>query len=513
MTNLNRVALAGLVVLYFATRLGVLASSWDVNQNWEEPVFLYSALELKETGVASVFDHQDDLNHGGSVLLLLAAVPWFYAAPASLAGLKCLMVVWFGLTLVVFLWLVARYLSPLAAVFFGVLYVFFSPTLTRMNLTAVGSHPEALLPCGLALAASFASERRVRSGVATETTDLALGVCSGLALWCSYVSATFVAPLLAVSVGLRRSVWRYGLLATGLALGLAPWAYQNLYLRPHASLRWYMSIVKAKDLASLPVRAAGRAQELAASFGLPGSGGEALVLSAALVILVIGFALVRKAWRARIPQSLWVVAPIVLMPCFGFVLLAAADLPRFENGGYYSYRFFIPLQISIFLLFALVTDLAARLGMRWLVAAALTLVFAAGAWLQMPLYGQGNNYKPDPEAERLRGCFVFGVAEGERAPDSIAASQRLLAVRDRPCREHAFGGLGWWLAGRFREHAEISEIDSVLRSIDDLELRRAACNGLAFVLSGDDISPAQRSLAHRMVGPICAQARPFTKTR
>jgi len=312
---------------------------------------------------------------------------------------------------------------------------------------------------------------------------------------------------------LRRSVWRYGLLATGLALGLAPWAYQNLYLRPHASLRWYMSIAEAKDLASLPARAAGRAHELAASFGLPGSGGEAVVLSAAVVILLVACALVRKAWRARISQSPWVVVPIVLMPCFGFVLLAAADLPRFENEGYYSYRFFIPLQISIFLLFALATDLAARLGMRWLVAAALTLVFAAGAWVHMPLYGHGNSYKPDPEAERLRGCLVFGVAEGDRAADSIAALQRLLAVRDRPCREHAFGGLGWWLAGRFREHGETSEIDSVLRSIDDLELRRASCNGLAFILSGDDFSPAQRRLAHRMVGPICVQARPFTKTR
>jgi hypothetical protein len=36
---------------------------------------------------------------------------------------------------------------------------------------------------------------------------------------------------------------------------------------------------------------------------------------------------------------------------------------------------------------------------------------------------------------------------------------------------------------------------------------------LAFVLSGDDISPAQRRLAHRAIGPICTQARPFTKTR
>jgi hypothetical protein len=446
-------------------------------------------------------------------LLLLAAVPWFHAAPASLVGLKCLMVVWFGLTLVVFLWLVARYLSPLAAVFFGALYVFLSPTLTRMNLTAVGSHPEALLPCGLALAAYFASERRVRSGAATETTDLALGACSGLALWCSYVSATFVAPLLAVSVGLRRSVRRCALLAFGLVLGLAPWGYQNLYLRPYASLRWYRSIAGAKDLSSLPARAAGRAHELAASFGLPGSGGKIVVSSAAVVILLVAYALVRKLWRVRISQSLWVMAPIALMPCFGFVLLAAADLPRLESENYYSYRFFIPLQISIFLVFALATDLAARLGMRWLVAAALTLVLAAGAWVQMPLYGHGNSYKPDPEAERLRGCFVFGVAEGDRAADSIAALRHLLAVRDRPCREYAFGGLGWWLAGRFRDYGETSEIDSVLRSIDDLGLRRAACNGLAFILSGDDISPAQRRLARRAIGPICAQARPFTKTR
>jgi hypothetical protein len=332
-------------------------------------------------------------------------------------------------------------------------------------------------------------------------------------LWCSYVSATFVAPLLAVSVGLRCRARRCGLLASGVVLGFAPWGYQNLWLRPYASLRWYKSIAGAKDLSSLPERAATRAHELAASFGLPDSGGEAVVLAAALVILFIACALVGKAWRVRVPQSPWVVAPIVLMPCFGFVLLSVTNLPRFEHAGYYFYRFFIPLQVSIFLLFALAVDLAARLGMRWLVAAALTLVLAAGAWVQIPLYGHGNSYKPDPEAERLRGCFVFGVAEGDRAADSIAALQHLLAVRDRPCREHAFGGLGWWLAGRFRDYGETSEIDSVLGRIDDLALRRAACSGLAFVLSGNDVSPAQRRLAKRAIGPICAQARPFKKTR
>src|SRR6185369_15427002 len=71
------VALALLIVLAFVgSRVALLRTSYDVNQNWEEPVFLFSATELQRDGLHRIFDHQDDLNHGGSVVLLLLAVPW-----------------------------------------------------------------------------------------------------------------------------------------------------------------------------------------------------------------------------------------------------------------------------------------------------------------------------------------------------------------------------------------------------------------------------------------------------
>ena len=67
--------IALLIVLAFVgSRAALLVTSYDVNQNWEEPVFLFSATELQRDGIRNIFDHQDDLNHGGSVVVLLLFV-------------------------------------------------------------------------------------------------------------------------------------------------------------------------------------------------------------------------------------------------------------------------------------------------------------------------------------------------------------------------------------------------------------------------------------------------------
>ncbi len=72
--RLYAVMIVVVVVGFVATRTALLVTSYDANRNWEEPVFLFSASELARDGVTHVFDYQDDLNHGGSVVVLLLAV-------------------------------------------------------------------------------------------------------------------------------------------------------------------------------------------------------------------------------------------------------------------------------------------------------------------------------------------------------------------------------------------------------------------------------------------------------
>ena len=91
------VALFALLLAFFVARFALLQTSWDSNANWEEVVFLFSAAELEEKGVSAIFDHQDDLNHGGSIVVLSALVPWFRLFEANLVSLKSFMIVWSAL--------------------------------------------------------------------------------------------------------------------------------------------------------------------------------------------------------------------------------------------------------------------------------------------------------------------------------------------------------------------------------------------------------------------------------
>ena len=55
-----------LVLLFVASRVGILSASLDRNSNWEEPVFLFSATELARDGLSGLFDYQDLLEYSGT---------------------------------------------------------------------------------------------------------------------------------------------------------------------------------------------------------------------------------------------------------------------------------------------------------------------------------------------------------------------------------------------------------------------------------------------------------------
>jgi hypothetical protein len=504
---LHRTILIALVGSYFVARFALLSTSWDANQNWEEPVFLYSAVELQHAGIGRIFDHQDDLNHGGSIALLLAAVPWFRLFTPDLESLKWLTIVWSAATMIVFLWLLARYISSSAAIAFGVCYVALSPTLARTNLTAVGSHPEALLLCALAVASYLESLRRAQRGSSSSAADFGLGAICGLAVWMSYVSAAFAVPLLVCHTGFRRSVRASTISAIGIAMGLLPWSYQNLWLRPHGATHWRDAVVgPQRDSLSLFDRATATFAELAASFGLPGAGGSIVVATAILVTVVLVAALALKRWRRQLWIPAAVVVPLVVIPLVGSSMLAATDLNRTVGEGYYFYRFFVPLQVSLFMLFALAWDGVRRAGPRWIATGTFVVALAVGVTVQAPLYGLGNSYASDPNTEMLRGCKVYGVAEGARAGNSLVARRNLTEVRDSGCRAKAFGGFGWWLATQADKPDGHLLIRDTLAAIDAPALRWATCGGLYFFAK--TFSETQRKSVLGEVGSLCREVRP-----
>ena len=82
--------------------------------------------------------------HGGSVVLLLLAVPWVRVLGTSLVTLKGVAILWSTLTLCAFVAVGWRYFSPRVGLLWGVLYFALSPTAARLNVTLVGSHPAAM---------------------------------------------------------------------------------------------------------------------------------------------------------------------------------------------------------------------------------------------------------------------------------------------------------------------------------------------------------------------------------
>jgi hypothetical protein len=327
-------------------------------------------------------------------------------------------------------------------------------------------------------------------------------VTSGLALWLAYIGATFVVPLLALRLASarRRAVW--AALAAGSLLGAAPWCYQDLWLRPHGATLWLQHLGGRAAAGDGWIGATG---ELAASFGYPDPGGPIVLALCAAAFLALCAGLSRPRWRARLAAPL-ALLPLLIAPVLGLALLAHAVVPRYPNEGYYHYRFFIPLQASLFWVVALAVDWAASGFGRGVVALVAGAAVIAGLWGQAPLYAQGNHYRPDFDRDRADGCTVYGLAEWDRAGNAAAAASRLQQLIGGRCRERAFAGLGWAVGAQYIKQRDVQWAQARLAAIADGSLRSAACGGFAFVLyhAADlEMTAQRRTAALRQMAAVC----------
>ena len=225
---------AGIPLLYLAIRALVLSAHFDC-LDVEELHYGLLPSQLFDP-LLPLFSYQILPREGGSLLI----APVYAIAQAivgdSYLGLKCGGLLWHGLTLMVWMALLWRHVSRYSAVAFGLLYAVAPPFLARMQINALGTHTEALLPLGICLAlllvaldADRPRRRRFAAGC--------FGLAAGLTLYFTFSTALFVA--LAMAALLRNG--RSGLVALpGLVLGFSPWLV-NLAIRGDAADIWASS--------------------------------------------------------------------------------------------------------------------------------------------------------------------------------------------------------------------------------------------------------------------------------
>jgi arylsulfatase len=418
--------------------------------------------------------------------------------------LKGLAIAWSTLTVVVLIAVAWRYFSVRTGLLLGLFYLALIPNITRLNVTLVGSHPEAVLPCFLVLAAYLECVRRRGDDGGLDGPTFAMGLLSGLAMWVSYASATFVAPLLLAWGWVTRSVRVSALLGAGFLAGAGPWAYQNLWLRPQGALLWREHTGShVLGFESRPLL-----EDVVASLGydMPLGIGIFALLFSALGFLAI--TMWRPAWRTRFGLAPLALVPVVAAPLAGAVLLGIADLPLYGQG-YYHARFFAPLYAALLLVLAIVVDRLATVAPRSAAAAVVGLVLV-GAGAHVPLYGTGNGYGEDFEADRARGCSVFGLAEWKRSPSEPEVFARLAVLSGPRCAERAIAASGWNIARMAIESGDPGEIPRLLGMIDAPDHREAACRGARFWLTrtADRLPPDAGEAASRELEESCLSPEP-----
>lgn len=471
-----------LFLAFVASRAFLLLTSSERIRNWEEPVFLFSALRVQDEGWARVWDYQDDLNHGGSVPLILAGAVWLRWVDPSVLALKWMLLVWWTISFAVFLWAAWSIFSPRAAVAGGFLWVGASPDFARLQVTLVGSHPEAVLP---ALLGTVWLAGALRAKKPSPARWILIGSAAATATWMSYLSVGWSAALCAGARFATGPRWRRALaLGIGISLGALPWLYQNVYLRPHGALLWLRRVgLPETPGADSDARLGllGMLAQLPDSLG-PAVNGSLLVAAlaafAALPLLVWS----HRQWRilaGRVPAMV----PVVALAAVGSAcVLAIGRIPLLPGEGYYYSRFFAPLLVLLFLLAGAGVDVAVATFGRWCDSAIVAVLLGAGVANLAPLYGQGVA-APSFREEYLRGCLVYGVAEFSRAGSPEQAVAHLARFEDVECRRRAFGGLGWGLADAYIATRSTEQARRFLDAVPDPNLRRAACGGMRFVLA------------------------------
>lgn len=480
----DTILLVLLLLIFVATRLLWISLNPASASYWEESYRWLAAHEIVNGMTQPLLDYQADHYQGGSLFVILLAVPFFWLGGESVFSLKLAALLLSVTTLAVLFALGRCFFGRAVAVLAGLAYLAGPPLIAFWGLALMGFHSESTLLSLLQISAFL--------GLLTGTWRhpagwLAFGLACGAGFSFTYITALSAAACVLTWLLLEGYPrWKeLGLAVVGFVVGLIPWIAYNA-THEFAGLARVAEVFGAREALDL-----WRAQ----SFGqrlvdllvrVPGHGlldpSENALPAIGRAIIAVGFlvpvflALLAAAFRmGRLLRSKLcrsgATADELSRRELVFVVYAVLFLLMYLSSRFtldptpaaITYRLFPPLVVLLMLPFAISAQqmLATGGGARRAAQAAtvICLVSTATATFAYALR------PPDPGAELslMQGYTVYGRLLHRKYTEisvALAAGRR---VADPIGRDHVFEGIGWEVQHRFET---TGDSDALLSSID-----------------------------------------------
>ncbi|MBI5375272.1 MAG: hypothetical protein HZA77_07545 [Candidatus Schekmanbacteria bacterium] len=219
--------------VFIIFRLSILLTSLDVIYDSEELYRGAIAKELITGRILPLFDYLYTDYEGGSLIMGMAAVPFFQLFGESYFALK---LVTFIISLVIFtLWyfLLLRYFGKICALCFSAIAIFPAPGLLKISLTSWGNHFESLLFTTAALSLLLAAYEKEKKRADFSLIIFFAGLIIGTGIFFSYSIAPQLAALFFSILVINWGDWRFLKksilpLLSGAIFGFLPGIYFNL---------------------------------------------------------------------------------------------------------------------------------------------------------------------------------------------------------------------------------------------------------------------------------------------
>ena len=430
------------------------------------------ALEVREGPLLPVRDYQWTHTFGGSLVVGLAAIPFFEVFGVSVFSLKLAPLCFELLVVALGFLLYDRLFGPRAAWIGGLLLAVSSPGQALLATIAWGTHASTnAFVMGGFLCYVLSLERSADGAVARVRPGwrFAFGLLSGFALWfgSSYLVA-LLAVLICELVRDRREFLRVssGALLAGLLIGLTPWLRYNSF-HDYAGLA-VDSGIDLLDMALVPRLA--RVPERFVEFSttafpaglwhrdvgfVPGALLAVVATASAFVMAALG------AWRLRgsvacIPRAFFALGPQRCDPALVLLLHPALFLLGLMLSDHWSslnaqqltpYFFFSPLFPGLFGLAAAGVDgwwdRASRPALRWAGGVVVALFLATGVVGQLGLVRIeriGALHDLDPDQRRSHGRWL-ALRCGDDPPRMASLGRGVVERRDGVTRDDLLDGM------------------------------------------------------------------------
>jgi 4-amino-4-deoxy-L-arabinose transferase-like glycosyltransferase len=217
-----------IVVIFLFSRLTILLTSIE-SVSWFEELYRGTvAQELIDGLKAPLFDYQGDHYDGGSLVIGMAAVPFFLLLGPNLLALKLVPLLFSLVTLTLLHLFLKRFFNERTALFGSLLFALSPPVFTRLTLVAIGSHPESMI---FSIAILFCFYSFLYEPKNNLFFLISWGFLSGFGCWYTSITGiTLICALAAWPWMDRRSLtFRHVLIFSASFLaGFAPWIAYNL---------------------------------------------------------------------------------------------------------------------------------------------------------------------------------------------------------------------------------------------------------------------------------------------